>query len=162
MRSPWFRARRAREKVSAPSFRRRRATAREVRAGHRQGLAVLHDRGRDAADGEGDDDHGLVPQSGAQLADIDEANYAVSGLSTVRDVKEKMRCVGVLANLMGNQRTRRLLASYGIPMKIIKAAQDAAMAPHAPNALKFGAAALLYLAASDLRAPATDAPKGRV
>ena len=108
-------------------------------------------------DGEGDDDHGLVPQSGAQLADIDEANYAVSGLSTVRDVKEKMRCVGVLANLMGNQRTRRLLASYGIPMKIIKAAQDAAMAPHAPNALKFGAAALLYLAASDLRAPATDA-----
>ena len=111
----------------------------------------------DGDEGGCDDDHGLVPRSGAQLADIDEANYAVSGLSTVRDVKEKMRCVGILANLMSNQRTRRLLASYGIPINIIKAAQDAAMAPHAPNTLKFGAAALLYLAASDLRAPSTDA-----
>lgn len=34
--------------------------------------------------------------------DIDEVNYVVSGLFIVRDVKEKMRCVGVLVNLMGN------------------------------------------------------------
>ena len=99
----------------------------------------------------------MMPRSGAQLADIDEANYAVSGLSSVRDVKEKIRSVGVLVNLLGNQRTRRLLTSYGLPIKIVRAAQDAAMSAHAPKTLQFGASALLYLAAGELKPPASDA-----
>ena len=98
----------------------------------------------------------LIPKSGAQLADIDEANYAVSGLSSVRDVKEKVRCVHVLVNLLTDQRKRRLLASHGLQTKIVNAAHDAAMSANVPKVLIFGASALLYLASLDLKPPSSD------
>ena len=103
-----------------------------------------------------DDADRLMPQSGAQLADIDEANYAISGLSSARDFKEKIRSVGVLVNLLSNQRTRRLMASYGLPSKIIQATQEVAVLPNAPKTLLFGCAAIFYLCGeSELRKPAS-------
>ena len=104
------------------------------------------------------DDHmdDVMPRSGAQLADIDEANYAVSGLSSIRDVKEKIRCVNVLVSLLTDQRKRRLLHSHGLHVKIANAAHDAALSANAPKVLKFGSSALLYLASLDLKPPASD------
>lgn len=106
----------------------------------------------------GYDDHmdDVMPRSGAQLADIDEANYAVSGLSSIRDVKEKIRCVNVLVSLLTDQRKRRLLHSHGLHAKIANAAHDAALSANAPKVLKFGSSALLYLASLDLKPPASD------
>lgn len=133
---------------SAPAAKRKKVTLKEF-AGEEEE--------EDYGGGDDDESGAMMPRSGAQLADIDEANYAVSGLSSVRDVKEKIRSVGVLVNLLGNQRTRRLLTSYGLPIKIVRAAQDAAMSAHAPKTLQFGASALLYLAAGELKPPASDA-----
>ena len=138
----------------APAVKRKKVTLTEF-AGEEQ-----EDGLERYGDGDDDESGAMMPRSGAQLADIDEANYAVSGLSSVRDVKEKIRSVGVLVNLLGNQRTRRLLASYGIPIKIVRAAQDAAMSALAPKTLQFGASALLYLAAGELKPPASDALLG--
>ena len=138
----------------APAVKRKKVTLKEF-AGEEQ-----EDGLERYGDGDDDESGAMMPRSGAQLADIDEANYAVSGLSSVRDVKEKIRSVGVLVNLLGNQRTRRLLASYGIPIKIVRAAQDAAMSALAPKTLQFGASALLYLAAGELKPPASDALLG--
>ena len=138
----------------APAVKRKKVTLKEF-AGEEQ-----EDGLERYGDGDDDESGAMMPRSGAQLADIDEANYAVSGLSSVRDVKEKIRSVGVLVNLLGNQRTRRLLASYGIPIKIVRAAQDAAMSAPAPKTLQFGASALLYLAAGELKPPASDALLG--
>lgn len=132
----------------APAAKRKKVTLKEF-AGEEEE--------EDYGGGDDDESGAMMPRSGAQLADIDEANYAVSGLSSVRDVKEKIRSVGVLVNLLGNQRTRRLLTSYGLPIKIVRAAQDAAMSAHAPKTLQFGASALLYLAAGELKPPASDA-----
>ena len=114
----------------APAVKRKKVTLTEF-AGEEQ-----EDGLERYGDGDDDESGAMMPRSGAQLADIDEANYAVSGLSSVRDVKEKIRSVGVLVNLLGNQRTRRLLASYGIPIKIVRAAQDAAMSALAPKTLQ--------------------------
>ena len=138
----------------APAVKRKKVTLTEF-AGEEQ-----EDGLERYGDGDDDESGAMMPRSGAQLADIDEANYAVSGLSSVRDVKEKIRSVGVLVNLLGNQRTRRLLASYGIPIKIVRAAQDAALSALAPTTLQFGASALLYLAAGELKPPASDALLG--
>lgn len=138
----------------APAVKRKKVTLTEF-AGEEQ-----EDGLERYGDGDDDESGAMMPRSGAQLADIDEANYAVSGLSSVRDVKEKIRSVGVLVNLLGNQRMRRLLASYGIPIKIVRAAQDAAMSALAPKTLQFGASALLYLAAGELKPPASDALLG--
>ena len=132
----------------APAVKRKKVTLKEF-AGEEEE--------EDYGGGDNDESGAMMPRSGAQLADIDEANYAVSGLSSVNDVKEKIRSVGVLVNLLGNQRTRRLLTSYGLPIKIVRAAQDAAMSAHAPKTLQFGASALLYLAAGELKPPASDA-----
>lgn len=104
--------------------------------------------------GDGFDD--LMPQSGAQLADIDEANYAMSGLVGVRDAKEKVRSACSLVNMLVDQRKRRLFGSYGLPIKLIGAAQDAALGSRPPRALKFGCAAIMYLASMDLKPPTSD------
>jgi len=98
----------------------------------------------------------LMPQSGAQLADIDEANYAMSGLVGVRDVKEKVRSACSLVNMLADQRKRRLFGSYGLPVKLISAAQDAALGSRPPKALKFACAAIMYLASMDLKPPTND------
>ena len=119
-----------------------------------------------------------VPESSDQLAALDEAQYALSGLSDDAPVAGRLACASSLVAICADARYRRALAQHGLAPRVCRAAldlcasvvgvqaklggqkdEDAGVIARALKeknekspALGLSAAALLYLSTLELRA----------
>ena len=108
-----------------------------------------------------------LPESGDDLADLDEAQYALSGLTRNAPAVGKLTSASTLVRLASDPRSRRVLSAQGLAPRLTLAALQlgrGARATHrrgaidraagaVPNRLaKLASASLLYLANLDVRA----------
>ena len=108
-----------------------------------------------------------LPESGDDLADLDEAQYALSGLTRNAPAVGKLTAASTLVRLSADPRSRRVLSAQGLAPRLTLAALQLgreARATHRRGAIDRGAgavpsrlaklasASLLYLANLDVRA----------
>ena len=108
-----------------------------------------------------------LPESGNDLADLDEAQYALSGLTRNAPAVGKLTSASTLVRLASDPRSRRVLSAQGLAPRLTLAALQLgreARATHRRGAIdraagavpsrlaKLASASLLYLANLDVRA----------
>ncbi|ACO70229.1 predicted protein [Micromonas commoda] len=108
-----------------------------------------------------------LPESGDDLADLDEAQYALSGLTRNAPAVGKLTSASTLVRLASDPRSRRVLSAQGLAPRLTLAALQLgreARATHRRGAIdraagavpsrlaKLASASLLYLANLDVRA----------
>lgn len=102
-----------------------------------------------------------LPESGEDLANVDEAQYALAGLGEMAPAAGRLTSAVSLVTLAADPRRRRVLTSQGLAPNMMRAACQVcgggAGAETVPGdgpsrATRFASAALLYLASLDLRA----------